>query len=152
MQTNPQQDEAVYVTKAQASFTELLAEREAIILDLENLHYYTLNAPAIFLWKQLGERVAQTASTLARRLASAFNLNDDTQAAQAESDVRGFLEALRGFGLIEATDAPANATASVFEKLAFAAYETPQLKLSNSLSQVVLSGSSTIATAAIATG
>ncbi len=150
MQTNaPQPDEAVYVTKAQASFTELLAEREAIILDLDNLHYYTLNAPAIFLWKQLGERVAQTATTLARRLASAFNLNDDTQ---AERDVRGFLDSLRSFGLIETTSAPAGATASVFEKLTFAAYETPQLRLSNSLSQVVLSGSSTIATAAIATG
>jgi hypothetical protein len=149
MQTMPHQDEAVYVTKAQASFTELLAEREAIILDLENLHYYTLNAPAIFLWKQLGARVAQTASSLARRLASAFNLNDDTQ---AERDVHGFLDELRGFGLIEATDAPANASSSVFEKLTFAAYEAPQLRLSNSLSQVVLSGSSTIATAAIATG
>ena len=150
MQKTPQQDEAVYVTKAQASFTELLAEREAIILDLDNLHYYTLNAPAIFLWKQLGERVAQTASTLARRLASAFNLNDDTQ---AERDVRGFLDALRGFGLIEASSAPAESSApSFFEKLTFAAYEAPQLRLSNSLSQVVLSGSSTIATAAIATG
>jgi Coenzyme PQQ synthesis protein D (PqqD) len=150
MQTNPQQNEAVYVTKAQASFTELLAEREAIILDLDNLHYYTLNAPAIFLWKQLGERVAQTASTLARRLATAFNLNDDTQ---AERDVCGFLDELRGFGLIETSSASAESLApSFFEKLTFGAYETPQLKLSNSLSQVVLSGSSTIATAAIATG
>ena len=148
MQINPQPDEAVYVTKAQASFTELLEQREAIILDLDNLHYYTLNGTAIFLWNQLRTRAAQTTAALARTLAAAFNLND----AQAERDVTGFLDTLRSFGLIERSSASASSTAAVFEKSAFSVYEAPQLRLSNSLTQVVLSGSSTIATAAIATG
>jgi hypothetical protein len=148
MQSNQPNEEAVYVTKAQASFTELLAQREAIILDLDNLHYYTLNGTAIFLWNQLRSRTAQTAAALTRTLATAFNLNT----VQAERDVAGFLDSLRGFDLIETSNASASPTTLPLEPAAVFAYEKPQLRLSNSLTQVVLSGSSTIATAAIATG
>ena len=150
MQQRPQSEDATYVTKAQASFTELLDQREAIILDLDNLHYYTLNATAIFLWKRLRQRAAQTVGGLAREFAAAFKIN----AEQAERDVTQFLAALRGNGLLAAADAE-NAQADAAAMIDFAAlptYEAPQLRLANSLSQVVLSGSSTIATAAIATG
>ena len=154
MQQRPQSEDATYVTKAQASFTELLDQREAIILDLDNLHYYTLNATAIFLWKQLRQRAAQTISetgaVLARQFAAAFKIS----AEQAERDVTGFLAELRGNGLIVAgrTETAQPSVAPTFDLAAWPTYETPQLRLSNSLTQVVLSGSSTIATAAIATG
>jgi hypothetical protein len=150
MQQHASSNAAVFVTKAQASFTELLDQREAILLDLENLHYYTLNATAIFLWKQLRTHAAQTAVALTRELTAAFQLNLE----QAELDVLMFLDELRNHGLIEAgQSAPLqNHPDLAVERAALPAYEAPQLKLANSLAQVVLSGSSTIATAAIATG
>ena len=150
MQQHAQFHDAVYVTKAQASFTELLDQREAIILDLDNLHYYTLNATAIFLWKHLRTCAAQTAAALAQAFAAAFQIND----AQAELDVLAFLDELRGNGLIapgQSESAQPNSVLAI-DRASLPSYETPQLKLANSLSQVVLSGSSTIATAAIATG
>ena len=138
------------VTKEQASFTELLDQREAIILDLENLHYYTLNAPAIFLWKELYSGATRAADGLTDSLAAAFNINR----TQAESDTRAFLAALSDNGLIAYGDTapPAKRTAAAAPPHELPAYEPPQLKLSNSLLNVTLSGSSTIATAAIATG
>jgi hypothetical protein len=139
------------ITKERSSFTELLEQREAIILDLENLHYYTLNGAAIFLWKQLCSGAAQTAAQLSGNLAAAFGLN----AEQAETDTLSFLAHLRGNGLVRlgecAADEPAK-PAHFVGATGLPTYEPPQLKLSNSLTQVVLSGSSTIATAAIATG
>ncbi len=135
------------VTKEQASFTELLDNQEGIILDLENLHYYTLNAAAIFLWKQLRSGSANSADRLAAALAAAFNINADL----AELDTRAFLDELDGNGLI--FDSEDGVTVSNKALAAFngelPAYEPPQLKLSNSLTQVTLSGSSTIATNAI---
>ncbi len=135
------------VTKEQASFTELLDNQEGIILDLENLHYYTLNAAAIFLWKQLRSGSANSADRLTAALAAAFNINADL----AELDTRAFLDELDGNGLIfyseEGVTVSNRALAAINGDLP--AYEPPQLKLSNSLTQVTLSGSSTIATNAI---
>jgi hypothetical protein len=136
------------VTKEQASFTELLDNQEGIILDLENLHYYTLNGAAIFLWKQLRAGAATTVEQLSQALTSAFNINKDL----AELDTRAFLNELESNGLISY----ASARGPVYGKLVVAgalpAYQPPQLQLSNSLTEVVLSGSGTIATAAISGG
>jgi Coenzyme PQQ synthesis protein D (PqqD) len=143
-------NDAVFVTKAQASFTELLDQREAIILDLENLHYYTLNATGIFLWKLMRTCVAQTVSALASSYQTAFVVTE----TQAQADVLGFLNELQMHGLIAPGEMQAlqpNKDLAI-DLVTLPAYEAPQLKLANSLSQVVLSGSSTIATAAIATG
>src|SRR5215210_818659 len=84
------------VTKEQASFTELLDNQEGIILDLENLHYYTLNAAAVFLWKQMRSASANTAESLSAALANAFNINADL----AELDTRAFLDELEGNALV----------------------------------------------------
>lgn len=135
------------VTKEQASFTELLDNTEGIILDLENLHYYTLNSAAIFLWKQLRSGSANSAESLTAALARAFKINADL----AELDTRAFLDELDGNGLVFYSDhgvtVSNRALAATNGELP--AYEPPQLKLSNSLTQVTLSGSSTIATNAI---
>lgn len=134
------------VTKEQASFTELLDNQEGIILDLENLHYYTLNAAAVFLWKQMRSGSASTAENLSAALAKAFKINDDL----AELDTRAFLDELEGNALVfhSEFDTVINKALAV-RSGDLPAYEPPQLKLSNSLTQVTLSGSSTIATAAI---
>jgi len=138
------------IPKEQASFTELLDHQEAIILDLENLHYYALNAAASFLWKQM-RAGAQTAEDLSAALAAAFGIN----AEQAELDTRIFLDDLACYGLVsssplEAKDVAANPGTETIGSLP--AYEPPQLKLSNSLLHITLSGSSTISTAAISLG
>lgn len=135
------------VTKEQASFTELLDNQEGIILDLENLHYYTLNAAAIFLWKQLRSGSANSAESLTTALAAAFNINADL----AELDTRAFLDELDGNGLVFYSDYGVTVSnkALAATQGELPAYEPPQLKLSNSLQQVTLSGSSTIATNAI---
>lgn len=138
------------VTKEQASFTELLDNQEGIILDMENLHYYTLNAAAVFLWKQLRSGAATTAPRLTEALSQAFAINADL----AELDTRAFLDELEGNGLIQYADNDGGVYSKALANIQgeLPAYEPPQLKLSNSLTQVTLSGSSTIATAAIATG
>jgi hypothetical protein len=138
------------VTKEQASFTELLDHREGIILDLGNLHYYTLNAAAVFLWKQMRSGSANTVESLSAALSQAFNLNADL----AELDTRAFLDELEGNSLVSCDEsgAPVQRRHLAAADGELPAYEPPQLQLSNSLTQVVLSGSSTVATAAIATG
>lgn len=130
-----------FVTKEQTSFTELLEQQEAIILDLENLHYYTLNAAASFLWQQL--RPGAAVEGLSAALSAAFQIN----AEQAELDTRAFIDELTRHGLISSTALEAGEKArgsevTVTERLA--AYQPPQLKVSSSLSHVTLSGSSTI--------
>ena len=135
------------VTKEQASFTELLDNQEGIILDLENLHYYTLNAAAMFMWKQMRSGSANTAELLRAALAKAFNINADL----AELDTRAFLDELEGNALVfySELDVTVVNKALAVSNGELPAYEPPQLKLSNSLTQVTLSGSSTIAVAAI---
>lgn len=135
------------VTKEQASFTELLDNAEGIILDLENLHYYTLNAAAVYLWKQLRSGSANTVESLTAALAGSFNLNADL----AELDARAFLDELEGNGLVFYSDLGVTVSNRALAQISgeLPAYEPPQLKLSNSLQQVTLSGSSTIATNAI---
>ncbi len=135
------------VTKEQASFTELLDNTEGIILDLENLHYYTLNAAAVYLWKQLRSGSANTVESLTTALATSFNLNADL----AELDARAFLDELEGNGLVFHSDYGVTVSNQALAEITgeLPAYEPPQLKLSNSLTQVTLSGSSTIATNAI---
>jgi hypothetical protein len=140
---------AMILTKEQTSFTELLDNVEGIILDLDNLHYYTLNSTGLFIWKQLRSGACQTASQLTAAMAGAFGLAP----AVIERDLETFIEELEGNGLITRSLSEigaANAKAAVADSLP--KYEAPRLKLSNSLTQVILSGSSTIATAAIATG
>jgi|GEM_PF-424246 len=136
------------VIKEQASFTELLDHREAIILDLENLHYYSLNAAASFLWKQLRARAVHTAESLSAALAAAFGIN----AGQAASETHAWLNELEQYGLIS------YAALGVEEKLAnpgtpttepLPPYAPPLLKLSNSLRHMTLSGSSTVSSGAI---
>lgn len=135
------------VTKEQASFTELLDNKEGIILDLENLHYYTLNAAAVYLWKQLRSGSANTVESLAAALAGSFNINADL----AELDAREFLAELNSNGLIFHSDFGVTVSNLSLAETSgeLPAYEPPQLTLSNSLTQVTLSGSSTIATNAI---
>jgi hypothetical protein len=138
------------VASKQASFTELLDNREGIILDLENLHYYTLNAAAVFLWKQL-RSAAETAATLSDKLADAFSVSR----AQAERDTADFLAELRQYELIsfsaqaeELQPVKTGGTAAT----ELPPYEAPQLILSSSLAQVSLSGSATTSMGAISMG
>ncbi|MGH9800447.1 MAG: PqqD family protein, partial [Blastocatellia bacterium] len=115
--------------------------------DLENLHHYTLNAAAVYLWKQLRSGSANTVESLTAALSSSFGINDDL----AELDTREFLAELNSNGLIFHSEfgltVSNKALAATNGELP--AYEPPQLTLSNSLTQVALSGSSTIATNAI---
>lgn len=137
-----------FLTKEQTSFTELLDNVEGIILDLDNLHYYTLNSTGLFIWKQLRSGLSQTSEQLSEALSQSFSQSPDAVA----SDLMIFLEELEGNGLIHESvvEGPVNGSVTVSGTLP--SYEAPRLKLSNSLTHVTLSGSSTIATAAIATG
>ena len=137
-----------FLTKEQTSFTELLDNVEGIILDLDNLHYYTLNSTGLFIWKQLRSGLPQTSEQLSEALSQSFSQSTDAVAA----DLTIFLEELEGNGLIHKSEVEGPVNGSVTVSGTLPSYEAPRLKLSNSLTQVTLSGSSTIATAAIATG
>src|ERR1051325_261777 len=107
------------VTKEQTSFTELLDHQEAIILDLDKLHYYTLNAAASFLWQQLRTGTAATVEDLTAALSTAFRIN----AEQAELDTRALIDELTRHGLIsfavlEAEEKVRGGEVTVTEKLA----------------------------------
>lgn len=119
------------VTKEQASFTELLENEEGIILDLQSLHYYTLNAAAVFLWKQIRTGSAVEVEELTASLVASFRISAET----AEGDVRAYLGALENQGLIWYSD---QASAAYGMELDSAVgclpdYEPPQLQLSNPL-------------------
>ena len=127
-----------FVTKEQTSFTELFDHQEAIILDLENLHYYTLNAASAFLWKQLRAGTAQ-AEELSAALSAGFSIN----AELAELDTRAFLDELTRHGLVSVAvlePGEARRGSSAFTADSLPAYQPPQLKVSNSLNLVTLSG------------
>jgi hypothetical protein len=139
---------SMIVTKAQASFTELIDDQEGIILDLETMHYYTLNTAAVFLWKQMRLSDAATVEGLSMALADVFNINPDL----AELDTRTFLDELEGNNLIAYYEF--EGVLPVIPSMVavtYSRYEPPQLTVSNSLTQVPLSGFSTIATAALGT-
>jgi len=140
---------AKLMTKEQTSFTELLDNVEGIILDLDNLHYYTLNTTGLFVWKQLRSGSSRTREQLCESLGKAYNV----EAVGIGRELEGFLEELESNGLIHESNEEVLFNGKIAESNGqLPCYEAPQLKLSNSLTQVTLSGSSTIATAAIATG
>lgn len=141
---------AKIVTKEQTSFTELLDNVEGIILDLDNLHYYTLNPTGLYVWKQLRSGGCQTREALCDSISGAFGVRPSDIVVEVDR----FLEELEGNGLVyrAGSDQPAAVIKTIEADSALPSYEAPRLKLSNSLTQVTLSGSSTIATAAIATG
>jgi hypothetical protein len=119
------------VTKEQASFTELLENEEGIILDLQSLRYYTLNAAAIYLWKQIRTGSAVAFDELTASLAASFRIS----AEEAEADVRSYLSALESQGLIWYSEGPAPAYGMELDPAVggLPEYEPPQLQLSNSL-------------------
>ncbi len=139
-------DRQKVVISEQASFTELLENQEGVILNLENLYYYTLNSSAVFLWKTLRSQAAPTAKTLSQHLVSAFSISP----AQAEADTQAFLSELSEYSLISYSPLSAQDKLSDVAQASVGtlpAYEAPQFKLSSSLLQVTLSGSSTISPA-----
>jgi len=127
-----------FVTKEQASFTELIDHQESIILDLETLHYYSLNAAATFLWKHLRAGSATTEVDLAEQLATAFAISSAT----AARDTRQFVEELQQEQLLAET------TAQVAKRSGFVfpnsdelpAYESPAVKSSHSVMELNLAG------------
>lgn len=131
-------------TKEQASFTELVEHREAIILDLESLHYYSLNPAATLLWKQLRSGAAVTVDELGGALAAAFGISP----GQAAVDAAEFVAELRQCGLVADADgevAKKGAAPELPPAALLGAYESPALKVSESLMQVQLSATSTVA-------
>lgn len=133
------------IASEQASFTELLENQEGIILDLENLHYYTLNAAAVLLWKELRRETTHTADSLSETLAQTFRLSR----TQADTDTQSFLAELRQYGLISTAPLTAedrSANAADLSIAGLPSYQPPQLSLSSSLAQVSLSGGSSATT------
>ncbi len=126
---------ALIQTNEQTSFTELLDNVEGIILGL-------------FIWKQLRSGACQTTSQLTAALVGTYGLAP----AVIERDLETFIEELEGNGLVTRSLSEIGAATATAAVDSLPPYETPRLKLSNSLTKVTLSGSSTIATAAIATG
>ncbi|HEX4948035.1 MAG TPA: PqqD family protein [Blastocatellia bacterium] len=127
-----------FVTKEQASFTELIDHQESIILDLDNLHYYSLNAAATLLWKHLRAASANSIEALSGKLATAFNLNPAT----AESDTRQFVEELLQERLLVLTEGEivGHSAFSFPSANELPAYERPAVKSSNSVRELNLAG------------
>lgn len=131
-----------YVTKEQASFTELIDHQESILLDLESLHYYSLNAAATLLWKHLRAGSATSLTELGQQMAAAFQLTPAT----AERDTRQFLTELLHHQLIAGTEE------QVARKSSFAfpttdelpGYEPPAVKTSNAVLEMNLAGTSSM--------
>lgn len=127
-----------FVTKEQASFTELIDHQEAIILDLENLHYYSLNAAATLLWKHLRAGSANSLEALSEKLATAFAISRNT----AGLDTQQFLEVLLQDHLILCTDekVEGRSTFSFPTPNDLLTYEPPCVKSSNSVMELNLAG------------
>lgn len=134
-----------FVTKEQASFTELIDHQESIILDLENLHYYSLNAAATLLWKHLRSGSATTIEQLTGKLATAFSIS----LATAELDTRKFVEGLIQDHLLLETDETVvgRTTFSFPLPQELPAYEPPCVKSSNSVMELNLAGGASTAAA-----
>ena len=127
-----------FVTKEQASFTELIDHQESIILDLETLHYYSLNAAATLLWKHLRSGSATTIEQLTGKLATAFAISLTT----AEPDTRKFVEGLiQDHLLLETVVKVAGRTTFSFPMpQELPAYEPPCVKSSSSVMELNLAG------------
>lgn len=129
------------VTKEQVSFTELVEHQESVVLDLESLNYYSLNAAATLLWKRL--RAGATVEELGGALSAAFGLSS----THAAADAAGFIELLRENRLVRGTDGEVPAPAAAFEPPAAQAplgYEAPALRISADLMDMRLAISGTI--------
>lgn len=130
------------ITKEQSSFTELIEHQESIILDLENLHYYSLNAAATLLWKHLRSGQATTIDTLSQKLTEAFDLS----ASVAKTDTRQFVEELLSNQLLAPTENEVAGYTNFVMPAAsqLSSYEAPCLKTSNAVMDMSLAtGSST---------
>lgn len=133
-----------FITREQASFTELLEHQESIILDLANLHYYSLNAAATLLWKHLRSASANSIPELSANLALAFNLSRE----KAELDTRSFIDELLQNQLITPTDEKVTGR-SVFTMPApgdLPEYESPGVKTSNAVMEMNLASGSSAGT------
>jgi hypothetical protein len=139
--------------KKETSFTELVENREAVILDLENLHYYTLNGAASTIWRWIRQGEVGTLQEVLAALEQTYALGGGG-AGPLEQEVQEFLSQLERNGLLVSGEGPSHPLRKVSERKAAAGdrdlpYLPPQLTMATSLSRVTLSGSSTIATAAI---
>lgn len=140
-----------YVTKEQASFTELIDHQESILLDLESLHYHSLNAAATFLWKHLRSGSATSVNELSDKLAATFGLTPKTAAL----DTQQFIEELLQNQLIARTEEKATGKSLFTLPTAneVPAYEPPAIKTANAVIEMNLAGtSSTGATGALGGG
>jgi hypothetical protein len=131
-----------FVTKEQASFTELIDHQEAILLDLENLHYYSLNAAATLLWKHLRAGTATSIEELNHQLASAFGLS----ATSTELDTRQFVEELLQNHLLALMEEKVSGQALFALPTGdeLPAYEPPAVKTANAVMEMNLAGSSSM--------
>ena len=134
--------------KEETSFTELVENREAVLLDLDNLHYYTLNGTAIEIWRWMRGGEAATLGQVVSNLRCAFSWPEG-DAGRIEQEVARFLGELEQNGLLRLGEEGHPEEVVAFPGAGDRPYVSPQLKLASSLSRVTLSGSSTIATAAI---
>jgi hypothetical protein len=127
-----------FVTKEQASFTELIDHQESILLDLETLHYYSLNAAGTLLWKHLRAGSATTLTALTEQLTTAFALS----ANAAARDTQHFVEELLQQHLLEETnDQVVGRTGFTFPTPSeLPAYEPPVVKSSHSVMELNLAG------------
>lgn len=134
--------------KEETSFTELVENREAVLLDLDNLHYYTLNGTAIEIWRWMRGGEAATLGQVVSNLRTAFSWPEG-DAGRVEQEVSRFLGELEQNGLLRLREGSDSEESAAFPGAGERPYVPPQLRLASSLSRVTLSGSSTIATAAI---
>jgi hypothetical protein len=134
--------------KEETSFTELVENREAVLLDLDNLHYYTLNGTAIEIWRWMRGGEAVTLEQVISNLCGAFSVPEG-ESGRMEQEVSRFLGELEQNGLLLPCEERHSEDAVTRPGAGDRPYVSPQLRLASSLSRVTLSGSSTIATAAI---
>ncbi len=139
------------VTKEQASFTELIEHQESVLLDLESLHYYSLNSSATLLWKYLRSGNANTFEELNHELAKAYGVSPETTATETAQ----FIQKLRQDRLILVTEeAVTKRTGFIFAAAGqLSNYEAPAVKTSDTVMEMNLaSGSSTASTGALGGG
>lgn len=115
-----------YITREQASFTELIENQEAIILDLESLYYYSLNSSASLIWKCLRSGYASSVDAISKVVCETFNV----QASSALPAVREFFEQLSEHGLISPAEGAVTGSTQFNLPKSLSNYETPALKLS----------------------